>query len=751
MLRKLLYLLVYSALIAIFGWQSAKIRFSNDNWLPPPHPVRQASEYLQDEFAPGEDLLIAIRLQEEYFSETLLDALGQLTEVLADLADVRDVNTPLEATTILRGSGQLHTVSFEDALDKGYLAGLEAYREKLTESVYYGRLISKDYKNIAVVLNLKTSALTDDYYPLRERVMRITEEHLAKYPAFSDWRFSGETRLYFQLDLGSRRNLAIFLPLLGGLIVCLLLFLFRSISKTLIILSSTTAALLFTFSVISWMEHPLTLVGISLPVLILVIAIADSIHIVTRWDQNASWENERGRVLRATMHQTWLPCLMTSFTTAIGFGSFAFSEVLPLSHLGTDAFLSIFGVFFLVVGLNWAGLYLFQRQVQSAPENEEALVRRFSRFCYNLTTAHAGKIVLVTGVLSLLSLAALTQVYFETNFLDVFFKRSSPTYQSFRYVDRHLGGSGAMDLIFRGVNEDDFKRPRMMQELHRLENRLVTDQDINYVQSYRNPVQLMYRQLSEDDQAGLPQTERSLEQTILFLEFSRGAKSKDVLSPYVDFTYENARLHLQTPNLNSTHTEALFKRVQRILPEYDLPSVLWTGSNVYFQALSELVLNTQVASVGMTLLLIYVLFLFIFRFRLGTLGMLTNVIPVLMTCGLIAALRVPFDFATVLITSVSFGLCVDDTIHFVHHYHHQRWQSTQQDPTVWIGHTLRTLARPLVFTTILFCIGFAVFLVSDFIILIKFGTFTIFALVAALLANMLFLPACLQLGERKRN
>ena len=168
---------------------------------------------------------------------------------------------------------------------------------------------------------------------------------------------------------------------------------------------------------------------------------------------------------------------------------------------------------------------------------------------------------------------------------------------------------------------------------------------------------------------------------------------------YIDFDYSNAKVHLQTPNLSANETRDLLAKINIELKRSDLPGYVYAGSSVFFQVLSGYVLETQLLSIGVTLLAIWILFMLIFGIKLGSLGMIPNIVPILLTLGSISLLQIPFDFATVLISSISFGICVDDSIHFMHYYKFKKDNGVPfYDRT---RSTVRVLGYPLVLTTVL--------------------------------------------------
>ncbi len=738
----------YTAIAASLAWQATKTTFNNDDWLPPHHPIQKTKDYLEKEFAPGQDLSVMITLPRglSLFDNSVLHHLGSIDERIKDLDGVQEVRSPLEATTILRTGETLQNETFAEALKKGHFKNIAAYRKEFAASVYHGRLASKNYQHILINITLKPVE-QNKIFALRGRVIEAVRGIMQSNGFFKQWQFTGEGWLFQQLDEGSRDNLRLFVPLGAVVAVLFLLLIMNSFPKASLVLFSTFISMFSALALMVWQGHHLTLVGVTLPLFMMAIALADSIHIINRWDLALQQGLCASDAIKYTMRHTWLPCLMTSVTTAVGFGSFGLSELIPLSQMGQSAFGAIIASYLIVIGCNWLGLWVLKPMPSQGWQPIENVHKWASKTCHTLSMQHPGKVMLGFGLIGLVALGALvTRIHFETNFLDVFFLKNSPTYQGFSEVDRHLGGSGSLDLIFKDPQRDAYKNPKVLHALSVLQTELLQDDEVYHAISYREPVHLAFRRFTSDD-ASLPNNLPALAQTLLFLEFSRGAQSKDVLSPYVDFYYQNARLHLQTPNLNSTATGNIIERIQAVLQRQGHPQPLWAGLNAYFHAMSSVVLHSQVQSTSITLGVIGVLFLCVFGFRLGVLGWLSNVYIALLTGGVISLLNIPFDFASVLIIAVTFGIVVDDTIHFVHAFHGASQSSPNANVVVWSRQALNALSRPLVYTTLIFFLAFAVQLVSDFVVLLKLGSFSIFAIFSALVTDLLLVPASFRLWE----
>ena len=741
---------------ATFAYFAAHVRFDNSVWLDNSNPHKQSKDNLYTEFDRGEDLVVAIELNEDFFQNKFISLFAKITERLEEGDGVKEVKNPLSATTIIQHKGIMQILSFEDALEKKIIPNLADYKRRFTDSEYYGRLLSKDYQKLALVIKIEAPLAEYNHFR-RERILQEVRTVLGEDLKQYNWYFSGEVRLNHALVDYTQKDVFLLVPVVIALICVLLYFVYRHFLRLWITVYTAVSVLLLSIAMFVLRDYPLTTISIALPVLILVIAIADAIHIMNRWDELSQQNNandlavDKYSVLRQTIRETWLPCFITSITTSIGFGSFYFSELIPLRQFGEISVYVIMIAYILITSHIWFFLWLAPQRLQQKKMQQHRHLERFLGMCYHFAIRKRVALVILTFGLIAVGLHSLYFVRTETNFLDVFFKKNSQVYQDFEYIDEHLGGTGAVDILLDGKQQEVFKQIESLDMLKNAEELLLSYPQVNYMQSYLNPIRMIHKEFDKDlqkrsgIQTKLPQTNEQLAQEILFLEFSRGDSKTDVLSPYVDFDYSHSRIHLQTPNLTSSAAEKirLFIQDKLLIPadQYRL-----TGTSIFFQTLGNYVIDTQLWSILFTLVIIWILFIMEFRFKLATIGMLANVLPILLTVAAIIYLDIPFDFATVLISSVCFGLCVDDTIHFLHFYHLQKKQTS--DLELSIKNVVLVIGKPIVFTSVLFALGFIAFGISHLVILIKFGVFTLLGLIFAFVTNVIILPAFLRLFDK---
>jgi len=728
--------LLFVAGIASGLWYNIDtLEFSTHQWLPDDNPTHQNKRYLDEEFNRGEHLFVVVRLREDYFMQDVLDELDQLFKALEDVEFIAEVNSPLHATTFIQDQEEtLHSVSFKEAMESGLIRRQE-YPQKLADSPYWLRLIDADAR--ILVIKLIIDLQWERKIEIRTSVFRDVKALMAKTSRFQDYGFVGEAALNHEIDSTSRNDLQRILPLVAAALLLLLTAFYRNFFYVLAASTVTGLTLLLALNVNQWLGYSFNVLSSSLPVLIMTIAVADSIHIIKRWQAIIASEptgNVKTRPLPALVacwKQTWRPCFFTSLTSATGFGTFHFSELTPLSQFGSVAFVAILLAWPTIMLGTLLMLYVFR------PTSTRSIGSAGSLPIGRLGADRQGAVLGVAGLLVVVFVLSLPLARSETNFLEVFFDTDSSIRQTFDLVDDRLNGSGSAEIILRSDSPDTFKTLASFEEIQQQVSEASRLPEVLSVGSLLEPVEMVHKPLGGEGL--LPTNEDALAQELLFLEFSRGDSNTDVLSDFVDFDYQSSRISLYTRNMTSSETEDFLARLQPILDKIT-SSYLLAGSNVYFYELSDYVLNAQFTSLLLMTLVVWLVFLVQFGLRIGIAGTLASLMPILITVSLQILLGIPFDFSTVMVASVSMGLAIDNSIHYLHRFNFHRSAGAGADAS----HEAATDTwQPITLTTLILIVGFLLLTQSELVLIDRFSVLVSTALLLSLPATFLLLPALL--------
>lgn len=743
----------WSLLLAAGLFGARHLTYDNDNWLAADNPYQIARDMLAEQFNQYESTMFLFKADNLFTAQGYRQAMA-FSDAAKQIDNVVDVVSVYDASLIMSDAqGTLVITTYREALENGQLADLAALERQFRAGDYMGRLLSQDGKLSTFIIKQDTAGRPLD----RQKLIAEVTALAAGNPLVADSEMAGDGFLKFTLDRSTQAQLKVILAIAGIGIAVFLFSLFGRIWATVMVLGIAATAVAVAMGIMAALGHNLTVIALALPVMLSVIVVADSLHIIRYWDSavdRATPDTTSADVLRSTFDAAWLPCLTTSVTSAVGFGVFSFSELTPLRDFGMDSFIGIMLGYGIMMGGIFLGLYartphaLAHRGGRHNLSLPDRAADSFLRFDWSVVGNNRPATFVAASALTLIAGVALwTNAKSESNLLDVFFKPDSAMYQAFDRVDTQLGGSGVVSMVFLTDEEDYFRSFPPFEDVRAIESGIVNLRVIGSTESYSDPIGDIHRALVDDGTA-YPQDGEQLAQELLFSEWSRSAESRDVMAESVNFSFDSKHLRAYTPNLSSTDLDALVGKIDKqlaMLAPQHLPPPIYTGHSVFFAQLSGYILDTQFMSILLTFCLIFIVLFFEFNARLALAGMMACSLPVLITMGMIAALGFPFDFATVIIASVTMGLSIDDTIHILHRYQHHLVEE-HKSQRFSLRQALFIPGRPIVQSTFLFCFGAGVFLSSDLVMLQRFAGFTMLGLVLALLGAVLLLPSLLSLS-----
>ena len=711
------------------------LEFNNDHWLAENNEFQQQLTYLEKEFQPGFSTFVVLKFPNSYFSEQNIDFFRSFKSDIEDIPYVFKVNSPLDATVIISDDDLLSIQTYDEAISQGFITDIDHYSSLFINSPYFGKLMSNDYKYVGISVSIDKKNDGDD---LNRRVSSVTkiQDLLKTLPDHIDGFISGDAEIYYQMDQATQKNLMVLLPLAFFLLLLVAKLFLKRFRSVAIILLPTLINLGVVPIVIVLLGHAITIINVTLFILVLVITVADGIHMLNYWENYTL--NGSKHPIADTIRATWLPCFITSITTAVGFGSFATSSIIPLFEYGIQSFVVMSFGYIIVMSFVPFLLKLIPPPVKSKKDVE--IFAPFNRQISKFIKQSSKKITIAVLLFTFLLAQALWFAKTETSFISVFFHKDHVVQQNVETVDNYLEGSGRLDLILTSNDTETFKQIDVFNQLTKNIEESLTHDLIESAQSIALPVQLIHRAFDKSGQTKYPQSSEALEQELLFLEFSRGETKTDVLSSVVDFNYQNSRIEFTTDQLPTYKIKELIAYLEDVFSDWQYGEVVITGSQFLSFILGKYVLQSQFVTVIITLSFVWILFISLFGIRLGSVGMFPNIIPMAITLSLLPITNTPFDFATVLISSVTLGLCVDDTIHWLHYFRISK-DNKDEDPSI---RTSQMMFKPLLLTSVILGIGFGVLAMADLVILQKFGIFTTLAIGLAWTADIVVLPAIIR-------
>ncbi|MBU0992494.1 MAG: MMPL family transporter [Proteobacteria bacterium] len=709
-------------------------------------PVYMQYQNFLKEYSSEEFVVVALR-EDNLFSMPVLDVIRELT---AGIDKINGVERVISLANVEEMRGEDDTIIFKKLVPDGTLAPeqLTQIKENITSNILLqSSLISGDGCTTAIFIELLPMDQAGKKSVLKE-ITDVTQQ-IAK----------GKTRLYYtgipflemEINRLSKIDIRTFSPIIACLIFIVTLMLLKNFTLAVFSMLTLVITQIWGRGFYVMCGEKLNYVTSPMTAILLAIAIADSIHLITHFQKTfpSKGMDYRESVIDATK-TVWLPCLFTTLTTAIGFFSFVSAPLRPSQMLGLYTAIGVIFAFVIDVTFLPAALILFQKRIEkvlisrknSVFDNESGYfsmaLNRIGRF----STRYIYGSMIVFLAFFILSIMGMMQLKFETN-SSKHMHDSNKLKQDAMFLDKNIGGTIPFILLLNAEGNIDFTQPEALKKVE-IVQQVIANHDRDYITSSTSIVDYakeFNKAFNNNDDAY--RTIPDLQSDIVdFYEMA----DQDILHRMIsDDRKEVCMAFLAKWGANETAVE-LSKFYDTYLNEElgEGYNFRFTGITTLYIAMEELLKISQRRSLFVAFVLIFIMMYLVCRnLKLTIISMVPNTFPIAMTLGIMGWLKIPLDVATIMIASVTLGIAVDDTIHFVAWY--KRNSKPGITPREAILKTFAMVGKPIVITTILLFIGFGVLVLGNFRPTQVFGVLTAFSMLFALIGDLFMLPALIMI------
>jgi predicted RND superfamily exporter protein len=534
-------------------------------------------------------------------------------------------------------------------------------------------------------------------------------------------------------------DLVRYVPLTGllfGVTICLL---FRRLLTGLGPLISVVGAIIWAMGVLLSTGMTLNILSVLIPVLILIIGVADGIHLVSRYREELPIDGDPERAMGRTMRHMAVACFLTTFTTAAGFGSLIIADTRVIRDFGLQA-----GV---AVMVTWVGVMLFlptwmafvpTRLVGAPPTEHPGIERRIFSTIADLVAARPRAVILVALLATILAGINGSGVRPSSHLLEMY-RPGHPTFTSITLAEDALSGVVPIFIHIEAA-EGDLLDPEDLSRIATLQAALQAEEPGRWTTSIASYVGRIHSALTGED--ALPDSREAIAQELLLAEMS----GELPLSEVVTEDYRQARIMALCVDAGGPEFVAMHARLQEqaeaLFPD---ARVDVTGDGLIASIGIGGLISDLLSSVGMVFaVILVVMWLMLRSVRLALISAVPNLVPLVFTLAALGLMGADLQTSNIVSFTVAVGLAVDDTIHFLVRYR-QESASGAPDP---IRRTFLGAGHAIVLTSLLLIAGFGVLASSDLTTTRHFGILSSATMLAAVLADLFLLPAMLHLLEK---
>ena len=796
-----LTLFVTLCVLVFFGLQVPKFKLdaSGDSLVLENDADLYYYRQITERYRAQDILVITYTAQDDLFSAATLDDLKKLRDELRQLKGVSSVTSILDVPFLLNSDVNLSDLADEEkirTLENSAVEESNALAEFNDNPLYRGRLVSPDAKTTALLVSLpfdeKFRALMKRRYELREQkykgalsaagreelaqvsgeyrqelsrimqrdnqlveeVRRVMNRHRGR----ADLYLGGVPMIVADMISFIENDLVIF-----GLGVILFLIItlgviFRRVRWVILSMLCCLAAVAVMVGVLGLIDWRVTVISSNFISLMLILTMSLTIHLIERYLEvhaRAPHENQR-TLVRETVRTIALPCLYTMLTTMVAFASLLVSGIRPVIDFGMMMTLGLLVAFVLAFIMFPATVVLLKKDTSGAGED---FTHPFTLVFARITEGHGKKILFLSLVLAVVSSIGITKLKVENRFID-YFSKETEIYQGMSLIDNKLGGTTPLDLIvdfkmepveFDALEEDVFAEEESSEESGYWFSDVITREEIekihDYLESLPQTGEVLSLAILEKLTARLNDNEPLDGFDFAILLKKTPADLRELLiNPYIseDITQARFSMRIIESDKNLERKVLLAQMRAHLVDElgYEDDQVRFTNMFVLYNNMLQSLFRSQILTIGIVFLAIMVMFMILFRsIHLAFIAIISNIMPAAMVLGAMGWFGIPLNIMTITIASITIGIAVDDTIHYIHRFQKEFPRDRNYMATLYRCH--RSIGRAMYYTSITIVIGFSILVVSNFVPTVYFGLSTGFAMLVALLADLTLLPQLL--------
>ncbi len=528
--------------------------------------------------------------------------------------------------------------------------------------------------------------------------------------------------------------------------ISLLLFvLFRRLSGVALPMLVVILTLLSTLGMMGLSGVAFKLPTQILPSFLLAVGVGAAVHVLSIFFNYLQKHQEKEAAIAHALGHSGLAITMTSLTTAAGLASFAGADVAPIGELGLFAAIGILLSLIYTIVLLPALLSILPVKAKkgvSVSAQHERMDRVMTGFT-NIAIRHSGKVLLVSALAFVIGLAGALQARFSHKPFE-WIAKTEVVRQATDFLNEKMGGASTMEVVIDTHRENGLYQPVLMAGLDRLGDE-VTKMDhgelfVGKTQSLADILKEIHQALNENnpDFYTTPDDRQLIAQEFLLFENS----GSDDLEDFVDSQFSKARFTIKMPWADAILYDDFMKELESRFHQQlgDDVEITVTGMNALLsRTMSATIISMAESYVIAALVITLMMILLLGSIKIGLISMIPNLLPIILTLGVMGWTGMPLDLFTMLIGSIAIGLAVDDTIHFMHNY--RRYHLQTGDVYTSVHKTLLSAGRAMLITSIVLATGFFLYMFSTMSNLFNFGLLTGFTILMALLADFLLAPA----------
>jgi len=619
----------------------------------------------------------------------------------------------------------------------------------LSKSILVNRLINPEGTVTAIVLTINFPAdEKENALPHIVNASRGFKSQIeGKFP-FLDVHLSGNVIMNYAFTEAGEYDFMHLVPITLGLIVLGIYLFTRTVSgtvaSTLVIIGAIAIGMGAAGILGLYKTPPL----FNAPIMILTLAVADCIHLIMTFNHQYRITHNKRESIIYSFHLNFMPVMLTSLTTAVGFLTLNFSDAPPFRDLGNVVAVGVIAAFAFSILVLPAFLMILPIKEKHGQSTESKWMEGFADWVISKR-----KILFPVSSLTMLGLIAFLPMNELNDVWSEYFDEALDARVSADYVRDNLTGLNTIQYSLNSGEESGINNPEYLQNIEGFANWFRSQEETLHVFVYTDIIKELNQNMNYGDEAfyKIPESRELAAQYLLLYEMSL-PQGLD-LNNQINVKKSSTRMIV---TLNNVSTAKLLEIEERALTwlKTNTPDYMHntgSSSDVMFAHLGQTNIRSMLLGTSIALLIISIILIFALKsIKYGLLSLIPNVAPAAVGFGIWGLVDGQIGLGISIVAGVTLGIVVDDTIHFLSKYLRAKRQDNLNGKEA-VRYSFHTVGVALTATTVILCLGFSVLAFSTFDLNAQMGLLTAITIAVALLIDFLFLPSLLMRVDKKHD
>jgi uncharacterized protein len=725
--------------VSIYPASQIRTDFNLEGFFPQESPTIQDYQLLSQEFG-RDDNLIAIAFETpNVLSPVVLEDIRVITTDIEKITNVTDVFSLWNANRFKNEDGQLISEPFLSTAELSTEEQVELLDE-LTRNPFTSNVLINSAGTVTSIIVELDDTLNS--YPVRRQVIADIQAVLSFYQSTYDFRIAGIPFFRNQYVDMLNEEIIMYISISSILIMILLWGLFRNVRGILIPIGIVWLTIVLTVAFIVITGGYFEIMSSTIAPILLCVGVADSIHLLAKYQDSRLNGLAQGPALRETLIILGGATFLTSVTTAIGFGTLYTADVIPMQRFGLYTAAGVFIAFIVTIFVLPTILPWFKESSHNndAQNQIHHALGNWLKRAFLWTNLHYQKVILISALLVSIFIYGAFELKVNGKIFDDV-GEDTKVMQDSEFFNQRLVPQFPLEFVIETNESGAALSTELLKEIEEFEVYLNSFPEIHRTISLTTLLKEIHATMSPTDAAidPLPDNDQLIAQYMLLLEIT----DPDAASRLVDFDYTKIRLASNIEDVGSYRVNQMRDEINEWLKlRFPNETIYVSGTSVLVSDLTGNIVTSLQSSIILAFVLIGLIMGWLFKdWKLTFISLIPNLVPLIVTAGVMGFLGVDIKPSTAVIFTIAFGIAVDDSIHFLARLRIEIGRTANLREALAI--TTEKTGRAIILTSVILATGFGTLATSAFTSTMLMGTLTCLTIVTALLADLFLLPSLL--------